>query len=130
MDIFEKLKEANDILNYLEEYYETIPNKQSKVDSELSDLYHYIENHNLNASQSCKLIKQIKRKRIERRKIKNDYELLRAYKTNCNKLSNKGSREILFCELSKTKKQLNYPYKNRVYTQEQFEMLNFDEFVD
>lgn len=130
MEIIEEIKEANDILNNLEEYFETIPDKQSKVDSQLSDIYHYIENHNLNASQSCKLVKQIKLKRQERRKIKNDYELSKTYKINCNKLSNKDSREFLFCELSKTQKKLNCTYKNRVYTEEQFETLNFEEAID
>lgn len=130
MEIIEKVKEANDILNCLEEYFETIPDKQSKIDSQLNDIYHYIENHNLNASQACKLIKQIKLKRQERRKIKNDYELLRTYKTNCNKLSNKDNREFLLCELSKTQKRLNGTYKNRVYTEEQFETLNFEEAID
>lgn len=130
MDILEKVKEASEILNSLEEYFETIPDKQSKIDSQLNDIYHYIENHNLNASQSCKLVKQIKLKRQERRKIKNDYELLRTYKTNCSKLSNKDNREFLLCELNKAQKRLNSTYKNRVYTDKQFETLNFDDDID
>lgn len=127
MNILEKVQEANIILNSLEEYYDSIPEKQSKIDSQLSDIYHYIENNNLNATQSCKLIKQIKIKRQERRRILNDYEMLKVYKTNCNKLSNKDNREFLLCELNKTEKRLGSAYKNRIYTDEQFKTLNFDE---
>lgn len=127
MNILEKVQEANLILNSLEEYYDLIPEKQSKIDSQLSDIYHYIENNNLNAIQSCKLIKQIKLKRQERRRILNDYEMLKVYKTNCNKLSNKDNREFLLCELNKMEKRLDSVYKNRIYTDEQFKSLNFDE---
>lgn len=127
MNILEKVQEANAILNNLEEYYDSIPEKQSKIDSQLNDIYHYIENNNLNAIQSCKLIRQIKLKRQERRQILNDFEMLKVYKTNCNKLSNKDNREFLLCELNKTEKKLNTVYKNRVYTEEQFKILQFDE---
>lgn len=127
MNILEKVKEANIILNSIEDYYNLIPEQQSRIDSQLSDIYHFIENNNLNAIQSCKLIKQIKTKRQERRKILNDFEILKTYKTNCNKLINKENREFLLCELNKTEKRLNTAYKNRVYTEEQFKEMNFEE---
>ncbi len=127
MEILEKVQEANSILNEIETYYDSIPSKQSKVDSELSDLLHYIENNNLNASQSCKIVKQMKKKRIERRGLLNDFEMLKTYRTNSSKLSNSANREFLLAELNKTAKKLNCEYKNRIYNDEQLKELKFEE---
>ena len=127
MEVIDRLLDANKILDEVEEYFEKLPSQQSKVDSELSDLYHYIENKNLNASQSCKIVKQIKLKRIERRKILKDYEISKVYKVNSTKLSNKENRQFLFNDLNKAKKSLDTEYKNRIYTDEQLATLNFEE---
>lgn len=81
-------------------------------------MLHYIENNNLNAPQSCKVIKEIKKIRLERRKIKKDMELSKVYKDNINKLVNKDSRNMLTAKLHKTEKQLETEYQNRIYTQE------------
>lgn len=48
----------------------------SKVDQELSDINHYIEFCNLNAAQGYKAYKMIKERRIKRRSIKNELEVL------------------------------------------------------
>ena len=48
----------------------------SKVDQELSDIDHYIEFVNLNAAQGYKAYKMIKDRRIIRRSIKNELEVL------------------------------------------------------
>ena len=47
-----------------------------KVDQELSDIDHYIEFVNLNAAQGYKAYKMIKDRRIIRRSIKNELEVL------------------------------------------------------
>lgn len=48
----------------------------SKVDQELSDVNHYIEFCNLNAAQGCKAYKMIKDRRIKRRSIKNELQVV------------------------------------------------------
>lgn len=48
----------------------------SKVDQELSDINHYIEFVNLNAAQGYKAYKMIKERRIKRRSIKNELDVL------------------------------------------------------
>ena len=50
--------------------------KLSKVDQELSDINHYIEFCNLNAAQGYKAYKMIKERRIKRRSIKNELDVL------------------------------------------------------
>lgn len=48
----------------------------SKVDQELSDVNHYIEFCNLNAAQGYKAYKMIKERRIKRRSIKNELQII------------------------------------------------------
>ena len=48
----------------------------SKIDQELSDINHYIEFVNLNAAQGYKAYKMIKDRRIKRRSIKNELDVL------------------------------------------------------
>ena len=107
----------------VEEYKEQLPTLQQEVDYKLSDLLHKIENDSLNAPQSCKIVKEIKKQRLIRRNYQNDYEILRTYTNNINKLTNAGNRELLLSEVNKTNKRLNQPYKNRVYTDEDMKEL-------
>ena len=93
------------------------------MDCKLSDLLHYIENNNLNAPQSCKIVKEIKKQREIRRKIRQDTELFRTYNTNVNRLTNENNRKMLLAEMNKTNKNLSKKYHNRVYTEEELKEL-------
>lgn len=118
MNIAYELDNGIQILNKVDEYIDTLVEELSNYDKRTTDLLHYIENNNLNAPQSCKIIKEIKKIRQERRKIKNDMELSKVYKDNINKLVNIDSRNMLMTKIHKTEKQLESEYQNRIYTQE------------
>lgn len=53
-----------------------LTNQLSKVDKEICDILHYIEFCNLNAAQGYKAYKMIKERRIRRRSIKNELQVL------------------------------------------------------
>lgn len=55
---------------------EVLCEELSFVDRELSDINHYIEFCNLNAAQGWKAYKMIKERRIKRRSIKNEIQIL------------------------------------------------------
>ena len=116
MNIVEELTNAIKILDDVEAYTNSLCEALSNDDQKTSDLLHFIENNNINAAQSCHLIKEIKKVRLERRKIKNDMELARAYKDNVNKLINADNRKMILAKLHKTSKQLESEYQNRVYS--------------
>jgi hypothetical protein len=118
VNIVYELDNGIQILNKVDEYIDTLVEELSNYDKRTTDLLHYIENNNLNAPQSCKIIKEIKKIRQERRKIKNDMELSKVYKDNINKLVNIDSRNMLMTKVHKTEKQLESEYQNRIYTQE------------
>lgn len=119
MEILATLKEAIDRLEEIESYYNELPKLQSNVDSKLSDLLHYIENNNLKAFEAYRIVKEIHNQRTIRRKLTNDYELLKTYKIHETKLCNENNRKMLLAEIHKTSSRLNQPYKNRVYSEEE-----------
>lgn len=127
MDIVEEITNATKILDMIENYNEGLCEALSNQDQKISDLLHYIENNNINAAQSCHLIKEIKKVRTERRKVKNDMEIARVYKDNINKLINGDSRKMLLSKIHKTCKQLESEYQNRVYTSKDFVEILGDE---
>ena len=102
MDIVEEITNAIKILDEVESYTESLCEALSNQDQKTSDLLHYIENNNINAAQSCHLIKEIKKVRMERRKIKNDMEIARAFKDNVGKLINTENRKMILSKLHKT----------------------------
>lgn len=119
MELLEEITNAIKKLDEVEEYTDKLCEALSNEDQRTSDLLHYIENNNVNAAQSCHLIKEIKKVRLERRKIKNDMEIARAFKDNINKLINAENRKMIMAKLHKTSKQLESEYQNRVYSNEE-----------
>ena len=75
----------NNTAKELSEEYE----KLSQKDMELSDLDHYIENHNLKAPQLAKVGRLRKTLREERRQIKNNIDTIEVIKKFTDKYNNK-----------------------------------------
>lgn len=119
MNVREKITEAITALNELDEYDSTLNDRLYQCDSETQDLLHLIENNTLKTSQCYRIIRELHKIRIERRKIKNDIELMKTYRQNQQKLLNCESRKFIIPEIGKMEKQLNSTYKNRVYTEEE-----------
>lgn len=123
MNVLDKITQAIKLLQEVDEYKNQLSSLQQEVDYKLSDLYHVIENDPLNAPQSCRIVKKIKELRQQRRKYLNDYELIKCYQNNIQKLTYYDNRKMLLAELNKTNNRLKQPYKNRVYTDEDMKEL-------
>ena len=104
---------AEEMLKDIDDYFNDLPNLQSQVDEELSDLLHYIENNNLSAKECAKMIKLIKQKRLIRRGLCNDYEIKKTYNTHRNKLAIETQRPFFLMEIRKTASKLNQQYRYR-----------------
>lgn len=122
-NISKQIINITNLLNDLDEYLNEIPNLQSQIDEELSDLYHYIENNELSTKQSLKMIKLIREKRIIRRGLNNDYEMKKTYISNRNKLLVDSQRQFFLTEIHKKNKELSSKYKNRRLTNEEIKNL-------
>ena len=77
----------NEQIEDLDDYFNELPNLQSQIDEELSDLLHYIENNDLTPKQSTKMVKLLKQKRMVRRGLCNDYEIKKVYNAHKGKLA-------------------------------------------
>ena len=111
--VISQIESIKEQMDDLDKYFNDLPNKQSQVDEELSDLLHYIENNDLTPKQSLKMIKLIKEKRLIRRGLCNDNEIKRVYNNNRNKLAIDSQRPFFSSEINKKAKELNQQYRYR-----------------
>lgn len=119
MDVMAKVTEAIELLNDIDEYNGTLVNKLSELDCKEQDLLHYIEDNRINMLWCYNMVKKIKEIRLERRKIKNDMELMREYNDLKNRLASSDTgRRFIIAELHKKEKQLQTTYKNRQYSED------------
>lgn len=115
--------EIEDILKYTLTFFQDIDKRlsqlsdlQSNWDIKQDELLHYIENHNLDAVKSCKIIKQLKYVRAERRQVKNEIDVIRSLKdTFVDKYKNKFIEKDLIQAL-KNLKELEQRKNNPKYT--------------
>lgn len=120
MSVIENIKQAIDMLEHNEQYYSELMELQSKTDKKIDYWLHYIELNNVPVTQSYKIIREIKRLRQERRKYKNDFELIKVFKDNEQKMCNASNRKILLSNICKTdNKQQNAVYSYDAYTEEE-----------
>jgi hypothetical protein len=112
-----------DILKYTLTFFQDIDkrlaklySKQSVWDIKQDELLHYIENHNLDAVKSCKIVKQLKYIRTERRQVKDEIDVIRSLKdTFVDKYKNKFIEKDLMQAL-KNLKELENRKNNPKYT--------------
>ena len=121
--IVELVKQGIEILDKIDEMIKTQSVELQKIDYELSDLYHLIENNELSDEASVNIIKRIHNLRKERRALNNEYEIESTYQTHKSKLAGNGTRQFLATEILKTVKQLGKKYTNRVLTDEEIKSL-------
>lgn len=121
--IIEKVKNAIETLDEIDNMIQTQSSELQQVDYKLSDLYHLIENNELNEDASVNVIKAIHDLRKQRRSLNNEHELEVVYQTHKLKMTGTDTRQFLMTELHKVSKKLNQEYKNRVYTEEEISEL-------
>lgn len=115
MDVTKKLQEISDSLDEIDAYYGGLTNELSDIDLKIQDLLHYVECNKINILWAYKYIFELKRLRMERRRIKRDMTILGKYTEHKNKLVSTDNRKFLMVEIHKITKQLETPYKNRKY---------------
>lgn len=72
----DKIESLNGLFDEASKRNNVLASDLSKVDKEILDLLHYIEFTKLNAAQGYRAYKMIKERRIRRRHIKNEMEVL------------------------------------------------------
>lgn len=122
------LKQMLNFFQNIDKRMSELSGQQSKWDSIQDEFLHYIENHNMNAVESCKIIKQLKYVRNERRKVKNEIDVIRSLKaTFVDKYNNKFIEKDLIQAIKNLKdlnqRQINIKYTYQ-YLTEELEIIN------
>lgn len=121
--IYEKIKQAMDLLDEIDNMIETQSTELQQIDYELSDWLHYIENNKLDENSSKKVLEEIQRLRKIRRSLNNEYDIEKTYKANSAKVMGNNTRGLLIAEINKAIKNRENDYKNRVLTEEKISEL-------
>ena len=120
INVKDKIVEVNKMLDELDEYDDSLSTSLSITDSKISDLMHLIESNTLKTNQCYRIVRELRKLRLERRKIKNDMDLLQVFKTEKNRLLNVEYRKFLLNSIYKEdKRQNNAKYNNRIYSEEE-----------
>lgn len=124
MNILENIKTSIQLLEENNQYFDILTQLQSKTDKKIDYWLHYIELENIPVTKSYKILREIKKLRQERRKYKNEWELLKVFKDNEQKMVNEKNRQILLTQICKTdNKQQNAKYSYDAYTEEEKEKI-------
>jgi len=123
MNVIEEIKEVVEKLDKIDEYNSTLLDKLSELDQKQQDLLHYIENNKINVLWCYRMIKEIKTIREQRRKVKNDMDLLSKYNEQKTKMISKENRQFLLAEIYKKEKTLGKNYTNKQYTEEEMQKI-------
>lgn len=115
--------EIEDILKYTLTLFQDIDKRLSELRNQQSiwvikqdELLHYIENHNIDAVRACKIVKHWKYVRGERRKVKDEIDVVVSLKnTFIDKYKNKFIEKDLIQTL-KNLKELEQRKNNPKYT--------------
>lgn len=124
MDVLKAITEIVDKLNEIDNYDSGLSQLLSECNEREQDLLHYIENNKINILWCYKYVRELKNVREKRRNIKNDMERIMKFKEQKTKLASTiDNRQLMIAELNKREKQLNCPYKNRRYTEEELQKI-------
>ena len=124
MDVLREITEIVEKLNEIDNYDSSLSQLLSECNEKEQDLLHYIENNKINMLWCYKYVRELKNVREKRRNIKNDIERIMKFKEQKTKLASTiYNRQLMLAELNKREKQLNCPYKNRRYTEEELQKI-------
>ena len=96
------------------------------VQDKIRDIEHYLEDHYITRSGAIKLVEILQELRIERRQIKQMWELWNVYGIGRDKLKQKDYRERLIADLRKKDTDLQTKYNYRQFSEEYLDALNED----
>ena len=125
-DMVGKITEACKLLNEVDEYVKDLDDRHSICDMKLSDMWHLIENNNVEEWSKGELrnvTREIKSVCEVRRKVKVNIGLRKIYQDNIGKLNNQANRAMLLEKLNKAHKSYNSDYTYRVYKEEEINKL-------
>lgn len=121
LEILKKIQDVCNLLDEIDESQESISKRISDSDMALEDLEHQLENEILTDAEIIGISKKIISLRKERRARKNELEIIKVYSDVKTKLPYKEQRPFFKQQIGLKTKNLNQPYKNRIYSEEEIQ---------
>ena len=123
--IYSKIKEATRLIDEIDNMIDSQSNELQKVDLEISDWLHFIENNKTNDRQNSIIISKLRELRLLRKSLHKEYSIEKTYKENSAKMMGNNTRQLLLAEINKVVKLWENEYNNRVLTDEEiFEIID------
>lgn len=121
-NLIDSIANMNIAESQIYDYVGTLEEIQDKI----RDIEHYLEDHYITRSGAIQLVNLLQELRIERRQIKQMWELWNVYSTGREKLKQKDYRERLIADLRKKDADLQTQYNYRQFSEEYLDALNED----
>ena len=118
-ELINRIKEVIELLDEVDSYIDNLPNKQSEIDSLLSDYRHFLKENEFTKEQAYDIALKIKECELVRSQLKEDVDIVNVYNSMKNRLLSKDNRLFLMNEIYKKAKHWGQPYKYRILTQEE-----------
>ena len=109
-----KLQQALDTLDEIDDMIKDNPDNQQKIDYEISDYLHLIQNTDLDKLDINKVMAALKKLRLKRASHYRFYEITKTYNVNRDKLKYTSSRANLKEIIKNTLNNLNNEYNYRI----------------
>lgn len=109
-----KLQQALDMLDEIDNMIKDNPDNQQKIDYELSDYLHLIQNTDLDKLDINKIMMELKKLRLKRASHYRFYEITKSYNANRGKLQYTSSRANLKEIIKNTLDSVNNEYRYRI----------------
>lgn len=120
MEYLDEIKQVIELLDNIDDKYNSLAERDSEVDSKISDVYHYIENTTMNSKNSYRVVKELKTLLQQRRELKKERSILQIFQNEKERLKLKSNRSILLNQVCKEDKNYNQKYNYRIYNEEEF----------
>jgi len=121
--IYEKIKQTTKLIDEIDSMINSQSEELKKVDLEISDWLHFIENNKTNEKQDSIIISKLKELRLIRKSLHKEYTIEKAYKDNSSKMMGNNTRQLLLAEINKVVNQWEKEYNNRILTDEEIEQI-------
>ena len=124
-----KLQLLCDTFDEIDEIVENHPSEQQKIDFEISDYLHLLQNEDLSDDSMLTISKKLKNARLHRAMLQNTASLIKTYSDNKQRIVFSNTRIMFRSNMRNTMGRLHQDYKYRVLDDSDINELKSEKFV-
>ena len=109
-----KIQSLCNIFDEIDELIEDNPSEQQKIDFEISDYLHLLQNEDLSDSSMLNISKKLKQARLKREMLHNTALLIKTFNDNKQRIIHNNTRGMFRSNIKNTMNKLHQDYNYRV----------------